>query len=253
MINNLKLTRPLVFLDLETTGIDVATDQIIEISMIKITPGAEGYEKLTSKIRPLIKIKEEATAVHGVTNVMLEKESTFATMLPLISLFLFDSDISGFGIKRFDIPLLANEYKRCGAIFTIAGRTIVDTLEIYHKQERRNLEAAVKFYCKTEHEGAHGAEADALAVIKILEKQIAFYIDKPIMLSDLADVFRKPGQLDLAGCFIENEQKVITCNFGKYKGTALKMVPTQYLSWMIGQGFMDDTVTIAQTELKRRS
>ena len=170
----LNLTRPIVFLDLETTGINVATDRIVEICLVKLSPEGKTEVK-TERVNPTIPISAQALAIHGISNEDVKDMPTFGQLAPSLSQFIGNSDLSGYNAIKFDIPLLVEEFLRAEIDFDLKGRKIVDVQNIFHKMEPRNLSAAYKFYCQKDLVNAHSAEADTLATMEILIAQIGKY------------------------------------------------------------------------------
>ena len=167
----LKLTRPICFFDLETTGIDVGKDRIVEIAIFKVFPNGNKESK-TWLVNPTIPIPPQSTAVHGITNEKVANEPTFAELSSQIYNMIKDSDLAGYNSDRFDIPLLAEELLRAGVDFDMKNRVSVDVQTIFHKKEERTLSAALKFYCGKTLENAHSAEADTMATYEILLGQL---------------------------------------------------------------------------------
>lgn len=248
----LNLIKPLAVFDLETTGTNVATDRIIEISIIKINP--DGKEQIfTQRINPTIPIPPEATAVHGITNEELVGEPTFAEAGSKVALFLNNCDLGGYNSNKFDIPLLVEEFLRADIAFDLKGRRFVDVQNIFHKMEPRTLKAAYKFYCHKELENAHSAEFDAKATYEILKAQLEWYKDavyidangnsvKPITndIKALHDFSFQNRNVDLAGHIIFNAKDREVFNFGKYKGKVVEEVfgmEPSYYDWMMKADF----------------
>lgn len=159
---NLKLTRPLVFFDLETTGLNVGKDKIVEISLIKVMPDGSETQR-TELINPGIHIPEECTAIHGISDNDVKDKPTFEALADDLLQFIGDADLAGFNSNKFDVPLLVEEFLRCGKRFDLRNRYLVDVQNIFHKMEPRNLSAAYKFYCHANLEDAHQASADTFA------------------------------------------------------------------------------------------
>lgn len=248
----LNLIKPLAVFDLETTGTNVATDRIIEISIIKINP--DGKEQVfTQRINPVIPIPPEATAVHGISNADLVNEPTFAEVGPRIALFLNNCDLAGYNSNKFDIPLLVEEFLRADVAFEIKGRRFVDVQNIFHKMEPRTLKAAYRFYCTKELENAHSAEADTRATYEILKAQLKCYenteyigVDgipcKPIVndIKALHDFSNQNKNADLVGHIVFNAKDREVFNFGKYKGKTVEEVfslEPSYYDWMMKADF----------------
>jgi DNA polymerase-3 subunit epsilon len=172
----LKLTRPICFFDLETTGIDVAKDRIVEIAIFKVFPNGNKESK-TWLVNPTVPIPPQSTAVHGISDEKVANEPTFKELAPVIYNMIKDSDLAGYNSDRFDIPLLAEELLRAGVDFDMKGRVSVDVQTVFHKKEERTLSAALKFYCGEDLVNAHSAEADTMATYEILKAQLDRYSD----------------------------------------------------------------------------
>lgn len=172
----LNLTKPIVFFDLETTGINIAKDRVVEISILKVFPNGN-EESRTWLVNPEIEIPKEASDIHGITNEKVVSEPTFKELAHNISELIKGCDLAGFNSNRFDIPLLAEEMLRAGIDFDMKGRVAVDVQVIYHKKEQRTLSAAYQFYCDKNLENAHSAEADTKATYEILKAQLDKYDD----------------------------------------------------------------------------
>jgi DNA polymerase-3 subunit epsilon len=251
MLKNLSLERPLAILDLETTGTDPKVARIVEISVLKIFPDGRTDHR-TRRINPGVAIPAEATAVHGITDADVANEPSFAQLAAGLLAFLDGCDLCGFNIKRFDLKLLAVEFNRVGLSFSIPGRAVIDPMEIFHVRERRDLAAAVRWYCRREHEGAHGAKADVMATMDILDAMLDRYHDLPRTIAELHESFRPPNAVDLEGRFMRQADQVIFA-FGKYRGRPLEEVAREfpdYLEWMLNEDFLDDTKALVQQALE---
>lgn len=248
----INLAKPLAFFDLETTGTNVATDRIVEISIIRINP--DGTEMvLTQRINPTIPIPAEATAVHGISDEAVSNEPTFQEAGPKIAAFIGNSDLAGYNSNKFDIPLLVEEFLRAGISFDIKSRRLVDVQNIFHKMEPRTLKAAYKFYCQKDLNNAHSAEADARATYEILKAQLDCYKDVSIINADgievkpvvndikaLHDFSFQNKNADLVGHIIYNNKNTEVFNFGKYKGKTVEEVfkiEPSYYDWMMKADF----------------
>ncbi|WP_075343076.1 3'-5' exonuclease [Tenacibaculum agarivorans] len=230
----LNLKKPLVFFDLETTGINIATDRIVEISILKIFPNGT-QESKTWLVNPEIEISEQATAVHGITNEKVVNEPTFKELAEKINEMIADADLAGFNSNRFDIPLLAEELLRAGIDFDMENRKAVDVQVIFHKKEQRTLSAGYKFYCGKDLEDAHSAEADTMATYEILKAQLDKYDDIENSVEVLSEFSSHTKRADFAGfiLFDDNEQEIFS--FGKYKGRTVEEVLKEnpgYNSWI---------------------
>ena len=234
----LKLTRPLAFIDLETTGINLSTDRIVEIGMIKILPDGNRSTK-RKLLNPEMQIPQASIDIHGITNEMVKDAPTFKQASNDIKQFLDNCDLSGYNSNRFDIPMLMEEFLRVETEFDMKGRKLVDVQKVFHMMEQRTLTAAYKFYCQKNLEGAHSAEADARATMEILEAQVERY---PQMGNTIDSILKFTGEeqvVDFARRFVfENGVEVF--NFGKHKGRSvadiLKSEP-QYYDWMMKGDF----------------
>jgi len=230
----LNLKKPLVFFDLETTGINIATDRIVEISILKIFPNGT-QESKTWLVNPEIEISEQAIAVHGITNEKVVNEPTFKELAEKINEMIADADLAGFNSNRFDIPLLAEELLRVGIDFDMENRKAVDVQVIFHKKEQRTLSAGYKFYCGKDLEDAHSAEADTMATYEILKAQLDKYDDIENSVEVLSEFSSHTKRADFAGfiLFDDNEQEIFS--FGKYKGRTVEEVLKEnpgYNSWI---------------------
>jgi len=236
---NLKLTRPLAFFDLETTGLNIATDRIVEISILKILPNGEKEIK-TELINPTITISQESIEIHGITEEKIKDKVTFKEIASDLDAFIKDCDLAGFNSNRFDVPLLAEEFLRAGIDFNVNDRKLVDVQNIFHKMEQRTLVAAYKFYCDKDLTNAHSAEADTTATYEVLEAQIEKYADLNADTEFLSEFSQMTKNADLLGRFVYNDENVIVFNFGKHKGkevTAVLEKEPGYYSWMMNGDF----------------
>ncbi|MDE3248701.1 MAG: 3'-5' exonuclease [Bacteroidota bacterium] len=234
----LKLTRPLAFIDLETTGTNLGTDRIVEIGMIKILP--DGNQSTKRKlINPEMPIPQASADIHGITDEMVKDAPTFRQAAPDIRQFLDNCDLGGYNSNRFDIPMLVEEFLRAGVEFDTKGRKFVDVQKIFHMMEQRTLSAAYKFYCQQNLEGAHSAEADARATKEILDAQLERY---PQLGTTLDSILKFTGEeviVDFARRFTM-EKGVEVFNFGKHKGrpvTEVLKAEPQYYDWMMRGDF----------------
>lgn len=231
------LDKALVFFDLETTGVALTEDRIIDIALLRRDP-AGAQEVFASLIDPGMPIPPESTAVHHITDAMVQGQPSFKDLAPKILEFLGDADLGGFGISRFDIPMLANEFKRAGYVFPMEGRRIVDALHIYHKMEPRNLSAAYQLYCGKSLEGAHRAEADTRASSEVFFAQLERYPGLPKDVAGLAAFCnsRDPRSVDSEGKFVWRNGQA-SFNFGKHRTLTLQEVAQRdpsYLRWLMG-------------------
>ena len=249
----LHLTKPIAFFDLETTGLNVVTDRIVEISLLKVFPD-EQEEKLHFLINPEKEIAPQATAVHGIKNEDLINCPTFKEVGKEIAAFLKNCDIAGYNSNKFDIPLLAEEFARAKIDFDWTKSRFVDVHVMFLKKEPRTLSAAYQFYCNKELENAHSADADTYATYEILKSQIERYSDIENNIDFLSEFTSHNKNVDFAGRIIYNDKKIEVFNFGKYKGQAVEDVFTKdpsYYSWMMNGEFHSNTKQVI-TKIKLR-
>lgn len=239
----LKLDRPIVFFDLETTGTNITHDRIVEISLIKIMPDGEEIEK-TRRINPTIPIPSEATAIHHITDEDVANEPTFRQIAQSLAELLRDCDLAGFNSNRFDIPLLDQEFKRAAVPFDISTARFIDVQTIFHKKEPRTLVAAYRYYCNKELDGAHSANCDTRATLEVLKAQMEKYPDLPDTVEALAEFASANRNVDLAGRLIYDDQHREVINFGKYKGRLAEEVLRKdmgYFGWIMNGDFPQNT------------
>lgn len=235
----LALQRPICFFDLETTGVHVAKDRIVEIAILKILPNGNKESK-TWLVNPEMKIPKEVIAVHGITDEKVANEPTFKQLAPEIYALIKDSDLGGFNSDRFDIPLLAEEMLRAGIDFDMKNRRSVDVQTIFHKMEKRTLSAAYKFYCDKELVNAHAAAADTLATYEVLLAQIEKYPELENNISALSEFSTRKKSLDFAGFIIEDKNGEAIFSFGKHKFKKVAQVLEDepgYYSWIMQADF----------------
>ena len=235
----LNLKRPIVFFDLETTGVDTAKDRIVEVSMIKIMPDGEEIVR-TRRINPQMHIPEQATAIHGITDEDVKDCPTFAQVAKSMAQFIDGCDFGGFNSNRFDLPMLVEEFLRAGVDVDFRRRRFVDVQNIFHKMEQRTLVAAYKFYCDKNLEEAHSAEADTRATYEVLMAQLDRYPELQNDVAALADFSERGQTADFAGRIGYNEKQEEVFNFGKYKGRRVADIFTEepsYYSWMMNGDF----------------
>ncbi|WP_299625156.1 3'-5' exonuclease [uncultured Tenacibaculum sp.] len=230
----LSLKKPIVFFDLETTGISIATDRIVEISILKVFPNGT-QESKTWLVNPEIEIPQQAIDVHGITNEKVVTEPTFKELAPKINEMILDADLAGFNSNRFDIPLLAEELLRAGIDFDMDNRKAIDVQVIFHKKEQRTLSAGYKFYCGKDLEDAHSAEADTLATYEILKAQLDKYEDIGNSVEELSEFSAHTKRADFAGFILFDDEQQEIFSFGKYKGRKVEDVLKEnpgYNSWI---------------------
>ena len=239
-MQNLKLIRPLVVFDIESTGVSPRKDRIIELAAIKLMPDGEEISKCWL-MNPGVPIPPETTAIHGISDEIVKDCPTFADKAEEIFEFFRGCDLSGFNADRFDIPCLEEEFARVGMAFAPSARKHVDVQRIYHKKEPRDLSAAVRFYLGRNHDGAHGAEADTRATLEVLKAQMAKYSDLPATVDEMDEylVPHDPMNADRAGTLRWKDGE-LTINFGKKKGESLKKLllnEPNYLKWILKGDF----------------
>lgn len=250
----MKLTKPIVFLDLEATGADATRDRIVEISLIRKNLDGS-MEERTHRVNPGMRIPAEVIRVHGITNEDVASCPPFRDLAPGLIDFMNGCDLAGFGIQRFDVPMLIEEFRRCSLPFSVDDRCVIDSLVIFHQKEPRDLSAALKYYCGKELVGAHGARADALAAMDVLYAQLDRYSDLPREATELHDFCRRQDER-----FVDSGRKFYwkdgeaAFNFGKYKGEPLReLVKRQrdYVEWIVNDGkFSQDVVDICWKALR---
>lgn len=238
----LQLTRPLAFIDLETTGVNISLDRIVEIAIVKINPD-ETQQVKRKLINPMMPIPKGASDVHGITDDMVKDAPVFKQVANEIKQFIDHCDIGGYNSNRFDIPMLIEEFLRAGIDFSTDGRKLVDVQKVFHMMEQRTLSAAYKFYCQKTLEGAHSAEVDATATWEVLEAQVERY---PQIGNTVESIVKFTGEddiVDFARRFIR-ENGVEVFNFGKHKGKPVTQVlkeEPQYYDWMMKGDFPMNT------------
>ena len=235
----LNLRRPIAFIDLETTGVNVSSDHIVEISVLKINPN--GIEEwMISRINPEMPIPPKSTEIHGITDADVANAPKFREIAKNLATFLAGSDLAGFNAIKFDIPVLAEEFLRVNIDFNFLERKYVDVQVIFHKKEQRTLTAAYKFYCGKELENAHSSKADTQATYEVLQAQLDMYGDLENDVEKLADFSAYNNLVDFAGRIIYDENGVEVFNFGKHKGKTVEEVfrdDPSYYSWMMNGDF----------------
>lgn len=248
----LNLKNPVVFLDLETTGIDIVKDRIVEIALLKVRPdGVE--EEMIRRVNPEMPISEEATQIHGISNEDVVNEPTFREVAKNMARFLEGCDLAGFNSNRFDIPLLAEEFLRADVDIDLKKRKFIDVQAIFHKMEKRTLEAAYKFYCDKPLTNAHSALADTRATYEVLKAQLDIYKEteytdkrgkktRPVIndVEKLSEFSSYDHNVDFAGRIVYNEKGVEVFNFGKNKGIPVEKVLQDqpgYFGWIMNSEF----------------
>ncbi len=250
---SLQLKRPLVFLDLETTGINIGTDRIVEIALLKALPDGSKESKCM-RLNPTIPIPIESSLIHGIYDKDVENSPTFLDEAKNFHTFLNGCDLAGYNSNKFDIPLLIEEFTRADIHLDITSIKLIDVQNIFHKLEQRTLSAAYKFYCNKTLENAHSAEADTTATYEVLMAQLQKYDVLENDVDFLSKFSSMNKNVDLAGRIVLNEKGEEVFNFGKYKGKAVREVfksEKSYYDWMMKGDFATNTKNvITQIRLK---
>lgn len=256
--------RDLVFFDIESTGLNVMKDRILQIALIKYPKGSSVPEEFSTLINPGIPISEEAYAVHGISNEMVRNKPTFSQLADKIFQFIDNADLSGYNSDRFDIPMLMEEFARCGMSFDVDKRNLIDVQKIFYKMEPRTLKAAYKLYCDGDLSDAHDALADTKATVEVLKGQIKKYSDadyvdgdgqitsKPIQndIKKIAKFLADDNNLDVTQRLKLNTSRQVVFNFGKYSGQIVSEVFVQepnYYHWMMEKDFSAQVKQIIST------
>ena len=245
----LKLSRPLIVFDLETTGTEVNSDRVIQIGTIKLYPDGR-QEKKCKLINPKIPIPAEATEVHGITDEVVKNEPCFQSYSKALFQYFSDCDILGYNCISFDIQLLAAEFNRAGLPHPFTGAKIIDAFTIFKKKEARTLVAALKFYCKKDLVDAHSAIADAEATLDVVIKQMELYPDIGGDVESLADFCCDGEYADLARK-VEIIDGEFCFGFGKHKGKRI-LDEQGYAKWMLNNDFSDDTKEVIRQALNKK-
>lgn len=252
---NLTLQRPFAVFDLETTGVNVTQDRIVEIAIIKIQPdGTE--EEYCKRVHPTIPIPQESSEIHGIWDKDIQDAPTFAELADEIAAFIGDADLAGYNSNKFDIPVLAEEFLRCNHPFDISTRKFVDVQNIFHKMEQRTLAAAYQFYCQEPMENAHNALYDTRVTLEVFKAQLIRYQDLAKSVEGLAD-FSRQGNVewhDFAGRLAKNDKGQVTYNFGKHKGKTVEQIfetESGYYGWMLDADFPLYTKQLLRAEMDR--
>lgn len=259
----LKLKKPLAFFDLETTGINISRDRVVEISILKVH--VNGSKELkTERINPGMPIPKESSMIHGIYDVDVADKPKFPEIAKNLANFLEGCDLAGFNIVKFDVPMLVEEFLRADVNFETKTRNLVDSQKIFHMMEPRTLSAAYKFYCSKELENAHSAEADTVATYEVLNAQLERYDNRVLtddkgnkttpVINDMAVLHKLSisNNVDLAGRMVYNDKGEAMFNFGKYKDKLVRDIlqkDPSYYGWMMDSDFALDTKR-RLTELK---
>jgi len=236
---NLKISKPICFFDLETTGINISLDRIVEISILKVFPNGNKESK-TWLVNPGILIPLEVSNIHGITNDTVKNKPSFKSIASDVKSMLQNCDLAGFNSNKFDIPLLAEELLRSDIDFSLENISTVDVQNIFHKMEQRTLSAAYKFYCGKSLENAHSSKADTLATFEVLESQIQKYPDLQNDIKFLSEFSTRGKNVDLAGFIKYNEDDIPCFSFGKHKGKTVDYILKNepgYFGWLLNADF----------------
>ncbi len=250
----LNLKNPIVFFDLETTGVNITSDRIVEISYLKVFPNGNEVSR-TMRINPEMHIPEQASEVHGIYDDDVKDCPTFKQVAKDVAHDFEGADIAGFNSNRFDVPLLAEEFLRAGVDLDMTRRKFIDVQVIFHKMEQRTLSAAVKFYCGKELEGAHSADADTRATYEVLQAQLDRYDELQNDIAWLSEFSSHTHNVDFAGRIVYDDKGVEVFNFGKYKGIPVVEVLRRdpgYYSWIMQGDFSLNTKQVL-TRIKLKS
>lgn len=235
----LKLSKPICFFDLETTGTDITKDRIVEISILKVFPNGNKESK-TWLVNPTVPIPKEASDIHGITDERVANEPTFKELAKTIHNMIKNSDLAGFNSDRFDIPLLAEEMLRAEIDFDLGNRVTVDVQTIFHKMEQRTLSAAYKFYCDKILDDAHSAEADTNATYEIFKSQLERYDDLGTDIKKVSEFTTRKQSVDFAGFIVMNDKNEEIFSFGKHKGRRVEDILAEepgYFGWILNADF----------------
>lgn len=235
----LKLTKPLIILDTETTGVDPAKDRIVEISLVKVYPNGDEEVK-TRRINPEMHIPEEVSRIHGIYDKDVADCPTFKEIAKSLWTYIAGCDFAGYNSNKFDIPIMVEEFLRAGIEVDFKNSRFIDVQNIFHRMEQRTLIAAYKFYCQKDLEGAHSAEADTLATYEVLKAQLLRYEELENDIDFLSEFSRREKNVDFAGRIVYNDKGVEVFNFGKHKGVPVTEVfrtEASYYSWMMNGDF----------------
>lgn len=249
----LQLKKPIVFFDLETTGINITKDRIVEIAIIKVWPNGDEEEKCL-RVNPTIPIPKESSAIHKIFDEDIKDAPTFKSIAKEIGNFIEGCDLAGFNSNKFDIPLLAEEFIRADVNVEMHKRNMVDVQTIFHKMEQRTLTAAYKFYCNASLENAHSALADTRATLEVLKAQLDKYEDLENDVESLSKFSQHHRHADFLGRIIFNKKNQEVINFGKYKGETVESVFAKdagYYGWIMNADFPLYTKKVF-TEIKLR-
>lgn len=248
----MNITRPLIFIDIEGTGTDPATDRIVEFALVKLYPDGKSKERC-ARFNPGIPIPEEAIAIHGITDAMVADCPPFSKAAPALMTWLRGCDLAGYNLLNYDVPLLWEEFYRAGIEWDLTDTQIIDVGNIFKKKEQRTLSAAVKFYCDREHEGAHGALSDSQATAEVLKGQRGRYEDlREMSVAQLAEFSRLEDspRIDLAGTLVRDSEGFAVYTHKRVRGVRLAD-DEGYAYWMLKQSFSQNTLFHVRAELEK--
>ncbi len=251
----LTLQRPLVILDLETTGLDITKDRIVQVGMVKI--GVDGNEEeLSVLVNPEMPIPADSTAIHGIKDEDVSDKPTFAQQADMLAAFIGNADLGGYNSNKFDIPVLAEAFLRAGHSFSLKERQCIDIQNIFHKMEQRTLAAAYQFYCNRVMENAHDALVDTKVTLDVFKAQLERYETLPQTVEGLAEFTRQGTNewADFAGRLARNKEGALCYNFGKHKGKTVEDVDHEepgYFGWMLNADFPLFTKNLLKEEMER--
>lgn len=250
----LETNKPIIFFDIEATGLDISQDRIVEIAMIKRFPDGKQEDKVL-RINPGVNIPEDVIAIHGISNEDVANCPSFKEVVEEIETFIDDADLAGYNSNKFDVPMLAEELLRAGSQFNLMERNFIDVQNIFHKMEQRTLAAAYQFYCQKELKNAHSASADTKATMEVLFAQLERYSDLENNVDSLADFSSTKGDIiDFAGRLALNKSGKAIYNFGKHKGKTLEEVHQEepgYYGWMLNANFPLTTKAVLRREMSK--
>jgi DNA polymerase-3 subunit epsilon len=237
-----RLTRPLVFFDLETTGTNLGKDRVVEVAMVRVEPDGARVE-FNQRVNPGVPIPPSSTEIHGISDADVKDMPPFQEVAPRVAALLKDADVAGYNIRRFDIPLLEEEFRRVGVDWKQGDAKVVDAYEVFQKYVSHSLEGAVRFYCNRSHQDAHSAMADVVATMDVLSAQVERYPDLPRDVEALAAAVvpaRVEKQVDPQGKLVKTTTGEIAINFGQHKGQTLSQMAKShpdYLRWILAKDF----------------
>jgi DNA polymerase-3 subunit epsilon len=249
----LQLERPIAFIDLETTGLSVANDRIVEIAILKVNKDGSKTTR-THRVNPEMPISEESTSIHGISIGDVATEPTFNDLAPSLFKFLFNCDLGGYNSNKFDVPMLVEEFFRVGIEFDFQERKLVDVQNVFHKMEQRTLKAAYKFYCNKEIENAHSAKADIEATYDVLVAQLDRYSELEPSVDFLSEFSQYQKTADIMGRIIYDDRGIECINFGKHKGKPVEVVfknEPGYFGWLMHGDFPKSTKKVFKDIMDR--